>query len=125
MVKQPQENTDFHQSDSIDDNLTLYNHPVDDAFSSDNQLKEALKEGKSIYQIKDLLKPSGKPTVTAATARATSSSSQSGSVAQTTLTKNLRPKKILGGISQSRSIPVSNLHTLERVPPMPVLHNRL
>lgn len=32
MVKQPQENQDVQQSTSVDDNVTLFNHPMDDAF---------------------------------------------------------------------------------------------
>jgi hypothetical protein len=49
MIKQPQDKTEFHQSDCLDDdNITLYDHQADSALS-DNQLNAALKEGKSIF----------------------------------------------------------------------------
>lgn len=86
MVKQPQDKTDFHQSDCLDDdNITLYDHQADEAFQSDNQLNAALKEGKSIFQIKDLLKPPscGKPAVSPVAQPATTSSSCKGGLGLT------------------------------------------
>ena len=64
MVKQPQEKQDAKRENNLDDNVTLFNHPVDDeAFHSDHVLTAALKQGKSVFQIKDLLKPNSKITV--------------------------------------------------------------
>lgn len=63
MVKQPQENQDIHRDNTLDDNVTLFNQPIDDAFHSDHVLNAALKQGKSVFQIKDLLKPNSKISV--------------------------------------------------------------
>jgi hypothetical protein len=44
MVKQPQENQDIHRENTLDDNVTLFNQPMnDDAFHSDHMLNAALK----------------------------------------------------------------------------------
>jgi hypothetical protein len=109
MAKQPQENTDFQQSDSVEDNVTLYNQPVDDAFQSDLQLTAALKEGKSIFQIKDLLKPTGKH---AAAIAPPSSSSKTDGRGQSR--EKSHPVKQIR-LSACSIAPPSAQHTLERV----------